>query len=115
MSLDTVPGLRVIQLVNDGAIGTLVSRRAARDAPESAAIQVKTYFVAAALVERGLGVAVMDEFTARACATPEMDFRPLTEPLRFEVIGIHLEDRPLSKVMRHFLDAVGQALAAGKA
>lgn len=111
ISLDMLDGLRIIHLMNDGTIGTLVNRRTYRG--DHASICVKTYFVAAALVQRGLGVTVIDEFTARGCVTPEMDYRPLVEPMRFEVVGMHLEDRPLSTISRHFLDGVRQGLLTG--
>jgi hypothetical protein len=53
----------------------------------------------------------MDEFTARACASEAMDYRPLNEAMRFDVIAAHLEDRPLSTVSHHFLECVRGALA----
>jgi len=114
ISLSAIEELSVIQLINDGTIGTLANRRTVRDQAGYANIQAKTYFVAAALVARGLGVAIIDEFTARACATAEMAYRPIDEPLRFEVIAMHLEDRPLSTISRHFLDGVRDALAASR-
>lgn len=106
---------RIIHLVNDGTIGSLLNRRLERGQDAWAPIQVKTYFVAAALVREGLGVAVIDEFTARGSQTGDLDFRPLVEPMRFDVIAAHLEDRPLSTAARHFLDHVRRALAAAKA
>ncbi len=113
ISIEGIDGLRIIHLINDGTIGTLVNRRVVREQEDRAGIYVKTYFVAAALVERGLGVAVIDAFTARACATAGMDYRPLEEPMRFEVVGMHLEDRPLSTISRNFLECLRQSLVAG--
>lgn len=111
IALEEVRHLRVIELLNDGTIGTLLSRRQPAVDDGAPVIQTKTYFVAAALVERGLGVAIMDEFTARACASEAMDYRPLNEAMRFDVIAAHLEDRPLSTVSHQFLECVRGALA----
>ncbi|KAJ8135812.1 hypothetical protein OY671_010975 [Metschnikowia pulcherrima] len=102
---------RVIESLNDGTSGRLSSRRQPPADDGAPVIQTKTYFVAAASVERGSGVAVMDEFTARACASEAMDYRPLNEAMRFDVIAAHLEDRPLSTVSHHFLECVRGALA----
>ncbi len=114
LSFEALETRRVIRLVNDGTIGSLLNRRLEKGQDDWAPIQVKTYFVAAALVREGLGVAVMDEFTARGCLTHELDFRPLTEPMRFDVMAAHLEDQPLSTAARHFLDHVRTTLAEAK-
>jgi DNA-binding transcriptional LysR family regulator len=74
------------------------------------AIAVQTYYVAAALVRHGAGVAVVDEFTARANLSPELDFRPLKDAATFGVYCIYLEDRPLSKLTRLFVNTLQSAL-----
>ncbi len=111
MAIEALNRFRMIQLINDGTIGGLLARRVAAERADTARIAAKTYFVAAALVAEGLGIAVMDEFTARSCLTPELDLRPLDEPLRFDVVASHLEDHPLSTISRQFLDDVRRALS----
>ena len=73
-------------------------------------ITVSTFYMAAALVRFGVGVAVVDEFTAKAEATAEMDYRPLDPPLRFGVYCMHLEDRPLSRLSRSFIKLMAEVL-----
>ena len=113
VALESLKGHRLIRLINDGTIGSLIARRIESEEPEEAQsiIAVKTYFVAAALVDQGLGIAVMDEFTARACRTDRTDFRPLKEPTDFEVIAAHREDSPLSAVAQQFLQRIKGVLA----
>lgn len=114
ISPQALAGLRVIQLINDGTIGGLLARLTAGREDDQATIAAKTYFVAAALVEQGIGVAVMDGFTARAFLSPELDLRPLAEAMRFDVVASHLQDHPLSTIARQFLVSVSKALAASQ-
>ncbi|WP_326523091.1 LysR family transcriptional regulator [Sphingomonas sp.] len=115
IAVETLHHLRMVELINDGTIGGLLAWRMAHREDDRATIAAKTYFVAAALVEQGMGFAVMDEFTARACLTPAMDLRPLDDPMRFDVVASHLEDQPLSTVSRQFLDSVRKVLAEPRA
>lgn len=112
LAIEALNRFRMIQLINDGTIGGLLARRVAAGRDDAVRIAVKTYFVAAGLVAQGMGIAVMDEYTARSCLTPELDLRPLDEPLRFDVVASHLEDQPLSILSRQFLDEVRRSLVA---
>lgn len=113
--IEALANYRIVRLINDGTIGALLGRRIAADREDEGLIAVKTYFVAAALVAEGMGIAVMDEFTARACLTPSLDLRPLSEPMRFDVVASHLEDYPLSTIARQFVETVRKALPAARA
>lgn len=81
-----------------------------RDLVINEPITVSTFYMAASLVRFGVGVAVVDEFTARAEATPEVDFRPLDPPLPFGVFCMHLEDRPLSHLSQGFMKVMIDSL-----
>ncbi len=115
IAIETLRSFRIIQLINDGTIGGLLARRTADQQSDAATIAVKSYFVAAALVEQGMGVAVIDEFTARGCMTPELDMRPLEEGMQFNIVAAHLEDVPLSTIARQFLNSVRKAIGPAKA
>lgn len=118
VSLDMIDSLDVIRLSSKGALATLFNQEL-EDVDEGAAaraeVSVQTYYVAAGLVRRGAGMAVVDEFTARASLTDELDFRPLTDKPSFGVYVIHLEDRPLSRLQSEFIrvlkDAIGEISA----
>jgi DNA-binding transcriptional LysR family regulator len=114
VSLDMVGDRDVIRLSSTGVLATLFNQEL-EDREGAAAVRaevsVQTYYVAAALVRRGVGVAVVDEFTARAYLSDEVDFRPLVEPASFGVYAIHLEDRPLSRLQSEFVSTLRETLA----
>lgn len=113
-SLDMVPHLDLIHLSGTGTLHSLFRREAEEEedviAEPRSRISVQTYYVAAALVRRGAGVAVVDAFTARASLSPEIDCRPLVDAATFEVYGIHLEDRPPSRHQAEFMSLIREAL-----
>jgi DNA-binding transcriptional LysR family regulator len=79
-------------------------------------VSVHVFYLAAALVRQGAGVAVVDAPTALAVRDTSVDVRPLDPPLRFRICALHLEDRPLSKLAESFLatfrKTLHEALAA---
>lgn len=77
----------------------------------NAIVTVRTYYVAAALVARGVGVTVMDQHSAQACLTPELEFRPFTRPLPLTMYCIYLQDRPPSKIIQKFIDVLRREIA----
>lgn len=74
-------------------------------------ITSSTFYMSASLVRHGVGVAVVDEFTARSEVTDLVEFRPLDPPLRFGVFCMHLEDRPLSQLAERFVATMAEVLA----
>jgi DNA-binding transcriptional LysR family regulator len=111
VSLDMLQHRDLIRLAGSGSVGTLFSSEVDSDEPPRASISVQTYYVAAALVRHGAGFAVVDEFTAKASLSDDLDFRPLAESAGFSVYCIHLEDRPLSRIAREFVAVFKSALA----
>jgi DNA-binding transcriptional LysR family regulator len=73
-------------------------------------VSVSTYYIAAALVRYGSGVAIVDAFTAQAMATDSLDVLRLTPELNFGVCAVWLEDRPLSKLGTKFVGSVEAVL-----
>jgi len=111
LSMEAVRGRDLISLAGSGPVGTLFASEVVQDDPgRSERIFVQTYYVAAALVRHGAGVAVVDEFTARASLSPDLDFRPLSPAVTFGVHCIYLEDRPPSRPMRDFMSVLQQTL-----
>lgn len=111
LSIDAFRGRDMISLAGSGPVGALyASEILQQDVTVRETIVVQTYYVAAALVRHGAGVAVVDEFTARANLGPDLDFRPLEQAATFGVHCIFLEDRPLSKMTRAFVSTLQSAL-----
>ncbi|MEH6676907.1 LysR family transcriptional regulator [Phenylobacterium sp.] len=107
VSLDRFAGHELISLTGSGPVGALYASEVVqgkRSGPEG--IVVQTYYVAASLVRHGAGVAIVDEFTARENLGPDLDFRPLEHPVSFGVYCIYLEDRPLSKIAKAFVNTL---------
>lgn len=82
-----------------------------RDLAVREVITVGTYYMAVPLVRLGVGLAVVDEFTARSALASDLETRPFEPALRFGVHGIHLDDRPPSHLTRSFVDVLRAKLA----
>jgi DNA-binding transcriptional LysR family regulator len=111
IKLASLKNQEFITVANSGPLGTLYSvETIGLNLDMKERISVRTFFVAAGLVKSGVGVTVLDEFTARASLTKELDFRPLDPPISFGVHAIHLVDRPPSRLAREFLSVLSDIL-----
>lgn len=109
LSPDMMSGRQLIRLTDEGTIGTLFSTQTGFKDANTPILSVQTYYVAAALVRRGVGFAIVDEFTARANLSPDLEFRPLADKVEFDIYCIHLEDRPLSGISKEFVKSLKEA------
>lgn len=101
----------VVGVSTSGPIGDLFNAAAARhDLAIREVVAVQTFYIAAALVRCGVGLTVVDEFTARASLGDGLDMRLLDPPLHFAVRCVYLEDRPLSTVATRFVDLLRKVL-----
>ncbi len=114
ISSEMLQDLNLIRLTGPGWVGSLFSSKIHPSELSRAGISVQTYYVAAALVRRGAGFAVVDEYTARESVGEDLDFRPLLEPTSFNVYCIHLEDRPLTGMAREFVDVLKKVLVTAR-
>ena len=112
LSTEMLKQFDLLRLAGTGSIDTLIAGEVDMDWAGRAGISVETYYVAAALVREGAGIAVVDEFTARATVGEDLDFRPLERKSRFDVYCIHLVDRPLSRVAQEFIRTMQQSIGA---
>lgn len=102
-----------IGVATSGPLGAVI-----RDALADCAItlseiaSVDTYFIAAALVRHGCGVAVIDPFTAAALHDPAVDTLALMPPLAADVQAVWLDDRPPSLLCERFITALGEVVRA---
>ena len=112
MDLSVLEGRAYVGSGATGPVSDIFAREAERRGLHvEEVITVGTFYMAIPLVRRGVGVAVVDEFTARSELTAGVEFRPLEPPLSFDVHCIHLEDRPLSHLARSFVEVLRGTLA----
>lgn len=102
--LEMIDGRDMVGLASSGPVGDLFSRELRRlGISIHEVVSNQTFYIAAALTRCGAGMAVVDEFTARANIDDATDFRLFSTPIKFNVQCVHLEDRPPSKAADTFL------------
>lgn len=74
-------------------------------------ITVQTYYVAKNLVAYGMGVAIIDELTAKTKGTGTTHYKGFSSPIMFEVAGLNPDSRPLSNICKEFLACFKQVYA----
>ncbi|WP_449468040.1 LysR family transcriptional regulator [Stenotrophomonas humi] len=103
--IERLQGRDMVGLANSGPIGDLLDDALDRHGVViHKVVSNQTYYLAAALTRCGVGMTVVDEFTARASASADVDFRPIEPPIRFRIECVHLEDRPPSRTAEHFIE-----------
>lgn len=111
VGIDYLDGKDLVGLTIGGPVGNLFSRYL-----RNAEVQVRevvsnqTFYVAAELVRQGVGMAVLDEFTARAWSDPATRFVPLAPSIKFWVQCVHLAERPPSLAAEQFLEVFTQVV-----
>ena len=114
--LRTLDGQDLVGLTTGGPVGELLNRELQRqDITVNEVVSNQTFYIAAELARHGVGMAVVDEFTARAGNDPAASYRPFSPPLRFKVQYVHLEDRPPSDAARRFLSVFAKTLRESRA
>jgi len=106
-----ISNLDLIGVSTSGPIGDVVAAAQTSAQADLKEIgSVDTYYIAAALVKHGSGVAVVDEFTAMAMKTDGLDVFPITPAVTFTVQAAWLEDRPLSKLAERLIQVMKNIL-----
>lgn len=111
VGLDRLQGQRFISVAASGPIGQIFSQELQRlgfDLDE--AVSARTFYIAAALVAQGVGMTVVDSFTAQAALAPGLAMRPLDPPLAFSVHAMFLLNRPPNALATAFLKTFAQML-----
>ncbi len=110
VALETLRGRPFVNTTASGPQGRMLSNELSRrDIGLDEVASSRTFFVAAALVRAGLGMTIVDSFTAQMM-TPGLATRPLDPPLRFDVVAVYLENRPLSHGALAFLAHLARRL-----
>jgi DNA-binding transcriptional LysR family regulator len=105
--LGCLVGKPFISLATSGPIGQLFTQELERQGVElDEVISARTFYIAAALVQQGVGMTVVDSFTAQAYLGNGLTMRPLKPSLTFGVHAMFLHNRPLTALATDFLKAL---------
>jgi DNA-binding transcriptional LysR family regulator len=104
---------RFISLADSGPIGLLFTQELERLELElDAVVSARTFYIATALVQQGVGMTVVDSFTAKASVAPGLSVRPLKPRITFPVHGMFLLNRPPTVLATDFLKTLARVIGA---
>ena len=113
VDIGALAGRPLVSLAASGPIGHLFTAEVqARGVPLDEVVSARTFHIATALVRLGVGLTVVDNFTALASLGPGLAMRPLANPLRFDVNAMYLHDRPPTALGTAFLNALARRIEA---
>lgn len=113
IALERLRGKRFISLASSGPVGQLFTQELQRMELElDEVVSARTFYIAAALVRQGVGMAVVDSFTAQAALGPGLAMRPLQPPLSFDVHAMFLINRPPGALATSFLKTLARVIDA---
>lgn len=111
LELDVLRGKPFISLAASGPIGALFSQELQRrDLELDEVVSARTFYIACALVRQGVGMTVVDNFTAQASLSPGLSMRPLKPRLTFDVQAMFLTNRPPGALACDFLKTLGSVI-----
>ena len=108
VELERLRGQRFISVGTSGPIGHLFTQELARiDLELDEVVSARTFYIAAALVREGVGMTVVDNFTAQASIGGGLSARPIEPPILFDVHAMFLLNRPPTALATDFLKTLG--------
>ncbi len=111
LGLECLRGQRFISVGTSGPIGHLFTQELARiDLELDEVVSARTFYIAAALVREGVGMTVVDSFTAQASIGNGLSARPIEPQILFDVHAMFLLNRPPSALATNFLKTLGQVI-----
>lgn len=111
LELAALQGRPFISLASSGPIGTLFSQELERrEVVLDEVVSARTFYIATALVRQGVGLTVVDSFTAQAAMAPGLATRPLKPRVTFDVHAMYLLNRPPTALATDFLKALGAVI-----
>lgn len=113
LELEQLRGQHFISLASSGPIGQIFTQELQRlDLQLNEVVSARTFYIASALVRLGVGVAVVDNFTAQASLAGGLTYRPLKPGLTFDVHAMFLLNHPPSVLATEFLNMLGRVISA---
>ncbi|MEI9928130.1 MAG: LysR family transcriptional regulator [Sphingomonas sp.] len=112
IELERLRGQRFISVAASGPIGQLVTQELQRQGLElDEVVSARTFYIAAALVAQGVGMTVVDNFTAQASRAPGLSMRPLKPQVTFDVHAMFLLNRPPAALGTDFLKTLARVIS----
>lgn len=103
-SLKGLNKLPLIALNERSPLGSLIQAQfEALDVHPKVVAVAETYHMAKSLAAEGVGVALVDELSARSAPTDSVQILPLAPSLHYTVSLLQLADAPLSRVCERFI------------
>jgi DNA-binding transcriptional LysR family regulator len=113
VELEQLRGHRFISLAGSGPIGQIFTAELERLKLElDEVVTARTFYMAGALVRQGVGMTVVDSFTAQACMAPGLAMRPLKPRITFDIHAMFLISRPPGALAASFLKTLARILDA---
>lgn len=111
IELNRLQGQRFISLAASGPTGQIFTDELKRLGVElEEVVSARTFYIAAALVRQGVGMTVVDSFTAQACLAPGLAMRPLKPRVTFDIYAMYLLNRPLGALAAEFMKTLKRVL-----
>jgi DNA-binding transcriptional LysR family regulator len=112
VELELLRNYRFISTIASGPIGTLLSQELDRRGVQLDEVaSARTLHIGCALVRHGVGMTVVDSYTARASLVPGLTMRPLHPRVTFDVQAMYLVDRPPGALALKFLKTFGKVIS----
>lgn len=113
IGIEALVGKRFISVGQSGPIGQLFTQEMQRvEVDLDEVVSARTFYIASALVQQGVGLTVVDSFTAQASLVPGLSMRPLLHPVRFDVHAMFLTNRPPTALATSFLKTFERVIAS---
>jgi DNA-binding transcriptional LysR family regulator len=111
LPLERLQSHKFISPVQAGPVGRMLSNELHRlEITLDEVVSARTYYVAAALVQAGVGMAIVDNFTGHASLASGLSFRPLQPAITFDINAIYLQNRPPSRAAAAFLRRLAEVM-----
>ena len=111
LELESLQGRPFISLASSGPTGQLFTQELQRlDLELDEVVSARTFYIAAALVRQGVGMTVVDNFTAQAALAPGLSIRPLKPQLTFDIHAMFLTNRPPGALATDFLKMLSEVI-----
>jgi DNA-binding transcriptional LysR family regulator len=111
VELQRLQGQRFISLAASGPTGRIFTQELDRLGVElDEVVSARTFYIAGALVQHGVGTTVVDSFTAQACMKPGLSMRSLKPRITFDIHAMYLLNRPLGALATEFLKTLKRVL-----